>query len=126
LLLALATLIFTFGSGQVFGQTEKASVSGRVTDQSSAAIADAEVQIKNTDTGIVVLAKTNGEGIYVFPTLNPGNYLMSVNKEGFRRVSVTGMTLSVQDNISRNFVLQIGSAAESDRAQDASFCLTMT
>jgi hypothetical protein len=63
LLLAFATLIFIFGSGQIFGQTEKASVSGRVTDQSNAAIADAEVQIKNTDTGIVVLAKTNGEGI---------------------------------------------------------------
>ncbi len=113
LLLAFATLIFTFGAGHVFGQTEKASVSGRVTDQSNAAIADAEVRMQNTDTGIVVSAKTNDEGIYVFPTLNPGNYLMNVGKEGFRRVSVTGMILTVQDNISRNFVLQIGSAAES-------------
>src|ERR1700734_1040955 len=38
---------------------------------------------------------------------------MSVRKQQFRTVSVTGITLNVQDNLSRNFVLQVGSSAES-------------
>src|SRR6201987_562790 len=96
-----------------FAQTEKASVSGRVTDQSNAVVPEAQVQIRNTETNIVTVVKTNGEGIYVISSLNPGNYLMNVNKDGFRAVTVTGITLNVQENLSRNFVLQVGSTAKS-------------
>ena len=111
--LALAILLLGMGTEYATAQTEKASVSGRVTDQTNAALADAEVQIKNTDTGVVTAVKTNAEGVYAVPSLNPGNYMMTVNKPGFRTVSLTGMTLNVQENLSRNFTLQIGSAVES-------------
>jgi Carboxypeptidase regulatory-like domain len=111
--LALAITLLGIGTEYATAQTEKASVSGRVTDQTNAALADADVQIKNTDTGVVTAVKTNAEGVYAVPSLNPGNYMMTVNKPGFRTVSLTGMTLNVQENLSRNFTLQIGSAVES-------------
>src|SRR5216683_5106892 len=113
LLVVLGIFLVGLASQRAIAQTEKASVSGRVTDQSNAAVPDAEVQIKNTDTGVATIVKTNGEGLYALPSLNPGNYLMTVNKMGFRTVSVTGMTLNVQENLSRNFTLQVGSTAES-------------
>ena len=113
LLVVLGILLVGLDSQRAIAQTEKASVSGRITDQSNAAVPEAEVQIKNTDTGVATIVKTNGEGVYTLPSLNPGNYLMTVNKMGFRTVSVTGMTLNVQENLSRNFTLQIGSTAES-------------
>ena len=113
LLVVLGICLVGLDSQRAIAQTEKASVSGRVTDQSYAAIPDAEVQIKNTDTGVTTIAKTNGEGVYALPSLNPGNYVMTVNKTGFRTVSVTGMTLNVQENLSHNFTLQVGSTAES-------------
>lgn len=94
-------------------QAETASVSGRVTDQSGGVVPDVEVEIKNTDTGISLFTKTSGEGFYLFPSLKPGNYLMNVRKQAFRTVSVTGMILNVQDNVSRNFVLEVGSSAQS-------------
>jgi hypothetical protein len=112
-LFVIATLILSLGVSLSFAQTEKASVSGRVTDRSNAAMPDTEVQIRNTDTNIVTSVKTNGEGIYAIPSLNPGNYVMTITKQGFRAVSVTGVTLNVQDSLSRNFVLQVGSIAES-------------
>lgn len=96
-----------------FGQSETASVFGRVTDQSGGVVPDVEVEIKNVDTNVSQVTKTNGEGQYVFPVVKPGNYLMNVRKQSFRTVSVTGVTLNVQDNLSRNFVLQVGSSAES-------------
>jgi len=113
LLFVVGVLLIGLGSRRAIAQTEKASVSGRVTDQNNAAVSDAEVQIKNTDTGVTATVKTNGEGVYAVPSLNPGNYLMTVNKPGFRTVSVMGMTLNVQENLSRNFALQIGSTVES-------------
>jgi hypothetical protein len=109
----IAILALGLGAQLSFGQTEKASVSGRVTDQSNAAVPDAQVQVRNTDTNFVASAQTNSEGIYVIPSLNPGNYVMRVTKEGFRAVSVTGVILNVQENLSRNFSLQVGSTAES-------------
>jgi hypothetical protein len=96
-----------------FGQTTSASVFGRITDQSNAVVTDVEVEIKNTDTGVTQVTKTNGEGFYTFAVLNPGHYLMNVRKQQFETVSVTGITLNVQDNLSRNFVLQVGSSAVS-------------
>lgn len=110
---AIALLTLSCGLQLSLAQTEKASVSGRVTDQNNAALPDAQVQIRNTETDIVTSVKTNGEGIYVISSLNPGNYIMNVNKQGFRVVSVTGVTLNVQENLSRNFILQVGSTAES-------------
>ena len=98
---------------QALGQAGAASVFGRVTDQSDAIVPDAEVEVKNTETGITTQVKTNEDGIYVAPSLPPGSYLMAVRKQGFRTVSVTGITLNVQDNLSRNFILQVGSAVES-------------
>jgi hypothetical protein len=97
----------------MFAQSESASVSGRVTDQTNAVVPDVEVELRNADTGVSQATKTNGEGFYVFPYVKPGNYIMSVRKQSFQTVSVTGMTLNVQDNLSRNFVLQVGSSAES-------------
>jgi Carboxypeptidase regulatory-like domain len=94
-------------------QSTSASVSGRVTDQSNAVIPNVEVEIKNTETGVVEITKTNGQGFYTFAILNPGSYLMNIRKEQFQTVSVTGITLNVQDNLSRNFVLRVGSSAVS-------------
>jgi hypothetical protein len=73
-------------------------------------MADVEVEIKNADTGLSYTTKTNGDGFYSFAILPPGNYLMNVHRLQFRSVSVTGIVLHVQDTLSRNFVLQVGSA----------------
>lgn len=108
-LLALQTLDVPIASAQ----SAAASVSGRVTDQDGLVMPDVEVEIKNVDTNVSQLTKTNDQGFYSFPVVNPGSYLMNVRRQSFQTVSVTGITLNVQDNLSRNFVLQVGSSAVS-------------
>jgi hypothetical protein len=93
-------------------QTELAGVYGRVTDPSGAVIGDAEVEIKNVETNVSVTVKTNQDGLYTIPSLHPGHYLINVRKPGFKSVTVTELTLNVQDNVVRNFSLQVGSIAE--------------
>src|SRR5467141_2206980 len=93
-------------------QTELAGVYGRVTDPSGAVIVDAEVEIKNVETNVSVTVKTNQDGLYTIPSLHPGHYLINVRKPGFKSVTVTELTLNVQDNVVRNFALQVGSIAE--------------
>src|ERR1044071_5886228 len=96
-----------------FAQTELATVLRRVTDPSGAVRAGAQVEIRNVDTNLAVMSGTNGNGLYTIPSLHPGHYVISVRKAGFKTVSVTQLDLNVQDNVVRNFVLEIGSSAES-------------
>ena len=118
LVLAVGCSLITLGQAVfvpycVMAQTGSASISGRVTDQSNAVVPEVEVEIKNVDTNATQVTKTNGDGIYSFPALPPGNYLMNVRREQFRTVSVTGIELHTQDSLARNFILQVGSSAES-------------
>jgi hypothetical protein len=96
-----------------FAQTELATVLGRVTDPSGAVVPGAEVEIRNVETNLRVMSETNGDGLYSIPSLHPGHYVMSVRKAGFKSVSLTQLDLNVQDNVVRNFALQVGSSAES-------------
>jgi len=109
-LLFLLSPLFTGHWSLTTAQSESAGVSGRVTDQSNLVMPEVEVEAKNTDTGVTYTTKTNGSGFYSLPNLPPGNYLMNVRRLQFRTVSVTGITLHVQDQLSRNFVMQVGSA----------------
>src|SRR5258708_6345431 len=94
-------------------QTGNAAISGRVVDHSGAVIQKAEVSIRNLDTGTSILSQTNDVGIYTLPSVKPGNYVMRVEKQGFQSVDVTGLTLYTQDQLARNFSLEVGSSSES-------------
>lgn len=95
------------------GQTDSATVLGRVTDQSGAVLSGAEVEIRDIDTNVAVVSSTDAEGFYVIHSLHPGRYVLFVRKQGFKAVSVTNINLNVQDNLVRNFVLQLGAVSES-------------
>lgn len=109
-MLALGCLVF---SAVGVAQTELAHVSGRVTDPSGAVVVDTEVEIRNVDTNLSLTVKTNQDGLYAFPSLRPGPYVLSAQKSGFKTVTVTRFTLNAQDQATRNFVLQVGSVSES-------------
>src|SRR5438552_11080530 len=109
LLLGIVLILCSRG----FAQVETATVSGVVTDQSGAVIVGAEVQVTNADTNITSKSTSNSSGIYLVTGLKPGRYRIHVAKDGFKGVDLTDLTLNVQDSVSRNFALQVGSTAES-------------
>src|SRR6266853_4765748 len=100
-------------SSTVMGQTETATVSGLVTDRTAAAVSGAEVRLQSVERGTVTTATTNNAGIYVFPSVQPGQYQISIQKQGFKQVDLLGLVVNVQDHIEQNFRLEVGSVAES-------------
>src|SRR5437773_7499284 len=114
LLFFIALLFFVYFAipASTFAQTELAGVYGRVTDPSGAVIVDAEIEIRNVETNVSATVKTNRDGLYTIPSLHPGHYLISVRKTGFKSVTVTQLDLNIQDNVVRNFALQVGSRSE--------------
>src|SRR5258708_37974590 len=95
------------------GQTETATVLGLVTDRSAAAVSGAEVHLQSVERGTVPTTTTNDAGIYVFPSVHPGQYQIGVHKQGFKQVDLLGLIVNVQDHIEQNFHLDIGSVSES-------------
>lgn len=96
----------------LLAQTGAATLSGTITDTGGALVAGVRVTITQEDTGVSVDARTNNAGIYNQPGLKPGRYRVLVEKEGFKQVDVHGLTLNVQDVVSRNFTLEIGGTSE--------------
>src|SRR5712664_3472171 len=98
---------------RVVGQTETATVSGLVADRTGAAVPGAEVRLQSVERGTITTTTTNDAGIYVFPNVHPGQYQISLQKQGFKQVDLLGLIVNVQDHIEQNFRLQLGSVAES-------------
>src|SRR5690349_19861428 len=70
-----------------------AQITGTVIDTSGAVIPGAAITIVNEDTGIKWDAKSNQDGVYTVPLLQPGNYRILVQSQGFRNVSRSAIRL---------------------------------
>ena len=87
---ALLTPAFLFG--QVGGT---ATLAGRVTDASSAAVPNATLTIKNTATAATQTVQTDEQGRYTVSDLPIGPYQLTVSKAGFQNSVRNGLTLTV-------------------------------
>jgi hypothetical protein len=92
-------------SGQIFV--------GHISDPSGASIAGATVTIHNENTGEDVVTKTTGAGDYTAPYLKPGLYTITAVQSGFKTVSKTHITLSVDQNSKIDLSLPLGDVTES-------------
>lgn len=109
-LFLLLTVCF---AGRISAQSETATVSGLITDTSGSPVAGTEVRLLNVDQGTVTNAISNDAGIYLFASVHPGRYQITVHRAGFKQVDLLGMIVNVQDHIEQNFRLQVGSISES-------------
>jgi hypothetical protein len=89
-----------------------ATVTGRVTDEQTAVVPNARIQITATETGAVYSALTNADGIYTIPNLPIGAYTLQVSVSGFQTYVQTGIGLRVGDNVQINVTMKVGGVAE--------------
>jgi hypothetical protein len=104
--------VFLLLSGTLHGQTTAAQITGRVTDPSDAVVAGANVTATNRATGVTRDTTSNEAGNYAVPLLEPGTYTLSVQRDGFRPVERTGITLHVNQLARIDVVLQVGAVNE--------------
>jgi hypothetical protein len=101
----------------LFGQGERATVTGTVTDPSGQIIVGADVAIRNTGTNIITRTKTNQVGIYYLPALPPGTYELRVEFGGFRPSVTSNIPLAVGLTATFNITLELGTVAEAVEVQ---------
>src|SRR5271166_1514871 len=69
------------------------SIVGNVADTTGAAVPGATVTVTQVDTGRQTTATSGQTGSFVFPTLPPAGYSLSVTSAGFQTYQQTGIVL---------------------------------
>ncbi|HYS56371.1 MAG TPA: TonB-dependent receptor [Thermoanaerobaculia bacterium] len=105
LMLLVCTSLFADG-------TQLGTISGRVVDQSQAAIPGATVEATNTEKGTTRRTVTDADGKYIVPLLHPGTYKVSISLAGFDTFIAQNAVVEVGKTTSINATLKLTSTAE--------------
>lgn len=89
-----------------------ASISGRVTDPSGAAVSGATVTAKNLETEVVRSTNTDDAGRYSILSLALGEYEMRITKQGFQEAVQSGIHLAVGQEAVADMALALGQVTE--------------
>src|ERR1039457_2908539 len=87
---------------------ESSAITGKISDPSGAAVANATVTGKDVDRGTVWSTKTNTEGVYNLPRLPIGQYELRVEAAGFQKALRTAFSLELNQTARIDIVLTIG------------------
>ena len=108
LLLTLITLA-PYAGGQ---QADTALIVGTVADTTGAVIPGVSVTFTHVETGTDSLTQTNETGSYRSNPLRIGTYLVTVESDGFKTYSGSGVSLSIGDVRELNVALEVGAVTE--------------
>jgi hypothetical protein len=85
--IAVLLSLFLSISAVLFGQSNYASVSGKVSDSASLPIAHATVRLKSASNGAVRSVSTDASGLFYAPALLPDDYELTTIASGFAPVA---------------------------------------
>src|SRR5689334_1799609 len=92
-------------------QTTSSEISGTVVDPSSAIIVGAKVTLQNEATSEGRTVTTNESGVFVFPAVVRGTYLLKIEASGFKTQQQTGIVITANEKRSVGTIaLALGNA----------------
>ena len=95
-----------------FAQTYTGRILGTVRDKTEAVVIGATVTITDVQRNIARTLTTDSAGSYVAPDLIPGQYKVRVESKGFKTTERQKIQIEVARDVTIDFVLQPGDAAE--------------
>jgi hypothetical protein len=112
--LVIALISSAANAQQVYG-----SIDGNVSDSSGAALPHAAVTITETTKDVVFHTTTNDAGFYSEGQLIPGNYTVTVEASGFKKVVSEPLIVRI-DNVTRlNVTLAVGASTDTVQVTSA-------
>jgi hypothetical protein len=94
-------------------QTTSGNISGRVVDPSGAAIPGAQVTLVNQQTAQNLTTTTERSGNFVFPSVQPGVFTVTVTAAGFKQFDKRDLHLTASERLSAGTMqLEVGAATQ--------------
>ncbi len=107
-----AFLVSTVLALGVYAQEYRGTIVGAVADPNGAPVPNAQVVVRNVATNTSLRVITNGEGAYTVPLLLPGTYSVTATADGFKTTIRENVVVRVDDRITVDLALEIGTTAE--------------
>jgi Carboxypeptidase regulatory-like domain len=98
--------------GGAFAQQPLGNLAGTVTDPSGAVVRGATVTATSLATGATRGATTNDQGYFLLPTLQAGEYKLSISLAGFANFQVDRVVVAVGQTANVEARLKVASASE--------------
>src|SRR5215469_12711225 len=102
---------------KAWAQQAQAAINGTVHDTSGAVVPDASVVLHNIDTHLDRKTTTNSVGAYSLTGIQPGNYNLTVSKEGFTTSLQQNVTLVVNQTATFDVTLTTGAMSKTVTVQ---------
>lgn len=96
-----------------FAQDPRGRILGRVMDATGAVMPNIPVVATNLETMVAVTGRTNQQGAYLIPFLNPGIYRIAAEAQGFKKFEQEAIEIRVGDAITLDMMLEPGALTES-------------
>jgi hypothetical protein len=101
-------------AAQGYGQNITGSMSGRILDPTGAAVPNANVMASEVARKTSIKTVTTTQGDFSLAGLLPGNYTVTVEAPGFKKLEDANIALNAQDHLALGSLsLQIGAITES-------------
>ena len=104
---SVSALICLFSAGLV-AQDFRATVGGTISDPSGASVPNALIKATNNANNQSREAKTNSQGVYTLPFLDPGVYTIEITAPGFTTVKRQEITLNVSQDLNLPVKMTLG------------------
>ncbi len=104
--------MFLGAASALSAQLTEGTIAVTVRDASGGAVANAKVEVTNSDTGVAVNQATDNIGYARVLHLEPGHYLLKVEAPGFKASVVESVAVSVNVITPVDVTLQVGSVQE--------------
>lgn len=102
-----------------WGQSDRGSITGAISDPSGAVVASAGIQAKNIDNGTVYTAGSSTTGNYVLPQLPTGNYELTVTVTGFKKYVKENIFIPVAQTVRIDVKLEVGATSDTVTVTEA-------
>ena len=100
------------GSAWVWGQVTGGTFTGVVKDQSGAVVPGVKILLKGVATGVETNVGTSSEGVFTVPFLPAGDYIVTAEKQGFKKEVFGPVTLQVNQTVRVDFTLVLGQVTQ--------------
>lgn len=94
-------------------QKFRGTITGRITDPQSAAIANAKISATQNETGAKTQTVSSSDGQFTLPFLAPGPYTVSAEVPGFKRFVREALRVSTNERLSLDIELEVGQVSDS-------------
>lgn len=110
--LMICLLLAWFAITPATAQEFRGAIQGRVTDNTGAAVPGVTVTAISRATNAAATATTNDSGNYTITFLTPGQYKVTAELDGFKKVERDDVTVRVGDRIGLDLTLEVGAIEE--------------